>query len=72
MSFRWEPVHLSCCDGLVRVYSKSSSIFVEGRASSKRVVGGSPSILVAAKGSSEYIVGAPPSWLREERRQYEL
>ena len=69
MNCRWEPVHLSCSDGLVRVYSKSSSIFVDGRASSKRVVGGSPSILVAAKGSSECIVGACPSELREELRQ---
>ena len=34
MSCRWEPVHLSCSEGLVKVYSGSSSILVEGRASS--------------------------------------
>ena len=54
------------------MYSRSSSISVEGRASSIRIVGGSPSIGVAAKGSSECIVGARPSELREELRQYEL
>ena len=72
MSYKWEPVHLSCSEGLVRVHSRSSSIGVEGRASSIRIVGGSLSIGVAAKGSSECIVGAHLSELREELRQYEL
>ena len=31
-SCRWEPVHLSCNEGLVSVNSRSSSIWVEGRA----------------------------------------
>ena len=52
--------------------SRSSSILVEGRASSIRVVGGSPSFELPAKGSPECIVGARPTGLREELRQYEL
>ena len=32
MSCRWEPVYLSCSEGLVSVNSRSSSIWVKGRA----------------------------------------